>query len=522
MRKMGLRLLAAAQAVLCVAAACAAADAPVSPRRTIDSLSPPARKWFEASMLSMDACWDDRIGIMGGHVRETAFYAVGLLLRDAPGDFNRAFKAIEAVVKYQHDAPGKEYHGTFGRGPNEIETAKKTTAFKNYDPNWREFVGTTLAFILEEHSDHLPQPLVAKVDAALRKAADGAHRRNVAATYTNISLMSAFLMDYAGRRFGVPEWTQHGERLADAIYRNFCEDRTFTEYNSPIYYGVNLYALAEWRRCALSPRLREMGRTMEADLWRDVGRFYHAGLKNLCGPFDRTNSMDMRKWVSLCGMWIASVVPVREAPMPDITSLAQPGFRGDFCAMPYIVALGTAVPDDVLAALTSFADERTLRRVIGPGRWRVATACLSPDVMVGAQHPGGRRRGSRQFHPATVHWKTPGGEIGWIRLKCSAAVNATAGRNALVISFRLDRPAETCFFEVFAPGAAAEDFGDGRWSLPGLTVAVRTNAPTPTVAAGRTSVKVTYPIARMAPGETVTFRFLLARPDRSSSSGNPG
>ena len=82
---MNLKLLAAAQVVFCVAVACGAADAPASARRTIDSLGPSARKWFAASMASMDANWDDRIGIMGGHVRETAFYAVGLLLRNAPG-----------------------------------------------------------------------------------------------------------------------------------------------------------------------------------------------------------------------------------------------------------------------------------------------------------------------------------------------------------------------------------------------------------------------------------------------------
>ena len=509
---MSLGHLAAAQVVLCVAAACAAGDAPAPGRRTLDSLGPSERKWFAASMSSMDANWDEQTGIMGGHVRETAFYAVGLLLRDAPGDGDRAIKAIEAVVKSQHDAPDKPYHGVFGRTAGENAVAKKSPDFKGYDANWREFVGTTLAFILEEHGRRLPKPLVAKVDAALRKAAEGAHRRGVGAKYTNISLMSAFLMDYAGRRFNVPRWTRHGEKLADEIHKNFRENRTFTEYNSPIYYGVDLYALAQWRRCALSPKLRRMGREMEAGLWRDIGRFYHAGMKNLCGPYDRTNSMDMHTWVSLCGMWIATVVPVKSAPMPDIATLAKPKFRGDFCAMPYIVALGAKVPDDVMPALAVFGGDRTLNRVIGPGQSRVATAWLAPDVMIGAQHTSGRRRGSRQFHPTTIHWKTPGGEIGWVRLKCSAAVNATAARGVLDIAFRIDRPDETCWFEVFAPGADTDDFKADRWTLPGLDIGILTTAPAPTVVVAGSSVTVTYPVAKRARGGMILFHCHLARP----------
>ena len=85
-------------------------------------------------------------------MRETSWYAAGLLLRNQPGDKERAIQAIEAVLKHQIDEPDQPYHGTFFRAPEEPHPPMRyAQMFVQYDPNWRSFIGTTFALILEEY-----------------------------------------------------------------------------------------------------------------------------------------------------------------------------------------------------------------------------------------------------------------------------------------------------------------------------------------------------------------------------------
>lgn len=48
----------------------------------------------------------------------------------------------------------------------------------------------------------------------------------------------------------------------------------YHEYNSPTYYGVNLYALAFWRRYARSEKLAKVPHQA---LWRDIARHHPRG-----------------------------------------------------------------------------------------------------------------------------------------------------------------------------------------------------------------------------------------------------
>ena len=138
--------------------------------------------------------------------------------------------------------------------------------------------------MLIEYPTLLPDDLQAEMQSAIVKAAEGAFRRRVPPQYTNIALMSAFLLDWAGERFAVPIWRAQADALARAIDDLFNERQAFWEYNSPTYYGVDAFALALWRIYGLTDDFRQAGSAIEAWFWRDVARYYHAGLKNLCGP----------------------------------------------------------------------------------------------------------------------------------------------------------------------------------------------------------------------------------------------
>jgi hypothetical protein len=463
--------------------------------RHFDSLHPHARHLATVCMEWMDGYWDNAAGLLWypgerpyvrvascawPHVvRETAWYALGLLMRGAPGERERAFQAIQAILSYQLHEPGQPRHGTWLRSPEEVHPQMESQASYDYDPNWREFIGTTLAIVLLEYESVLPQALIESIDAALRAAAAGAFAREVPASYSNIALMHAFLLRFAADRFGEPAWAAASEEMAREIHRLFDAQGAFAEYNSPTYYGVDLYALALWRCHSSSQILRDLGADMEARLWLDVAQFYHAEMRNMCGPFDRIYGMDMRRYVNLLGMWIWIVVGRKLSPFPD--TLGTVAHAHDLCFGPCFALLGAKVPEEVLPHLLAFQGERHVRRVITPSPTRVATAWISEDVMLGGENTSGRTPGSSQFAPATMHWRC-GDDVGWMRLKHNVPVDAWAEEDQLTISARAQETAAVdLVFEIHARGVDAQAIRRDRWELPCLTVEVETDADGPTV-----------------------------------------
>jgi hypothetical protein len=76
-----------------------------------------------------------------------------------------------------------------------------------------------------------------------------------------------------------------------------------------------------------------------------------------------------------------------------------------------------------------------------------------------------------QFHPATVQWRTPSGQIGWIRLVQSPMIDASADKQGLTIS-----ATGTIRLRVHAKQMAREKVTEKEWSLPGLEVSVSSDA----------------------------------------------
>jgi hypothetical protein len=84
---------------------------------------------LQASMRYCDAHWDEYAGLLAvpspakpesHRVRESAWYALGLLTRGQPGDAARSARIIETVLSQQFDAPGQPWNGTFSRAPEEL------------------------------------------------------------------------------------------------------------------------------------------------------------------------------------------------------------------------------------------------------------------------------------------------------------------------------------------------------------------------------------------------------------------
>ena len=310
-------------------------------------------------------------------VPQSAWYAVGLLMR---GDRARADRVIAELRALQYEQPGTVWHGTFARFAETPQPTDGAVEWIDYDPNWRQFIGTTFALMQLEFGLDLRDPIALAIE--------GEPRDRVSPRYSNIALMKA--------------WLEQDEDLAAEVVRLFRENGAFEEYNSPTYYGIDLYALALWTRHPPTARFAEWGAALTADLWRDIARWYHPGLRNLCGPFSRAYGMDMTAYVALLGLWLPELV------LPDLTA---PFEHSHDLTMAPVVELLDSRP-------TSVAFERGLvsQRINDD---RVATGWLGDDVMMGGE-TGGRYRAQGQYHPATVHWSG-----GWLRMRSPGPVSAT-------------------------------------------------------------------------------------------------
>jgi len=489
-------------ALLAVSLAVPSATA-ATPR--VETLDVRSRELLAASLKFTDPNWDDNVGLLWSvapapantarkhGVRDTSWYVVGLLLRDQPGDRARAAHALKAVMALQYDAPGRKWDGTFARNPEDAPPTASAREWEEYDPNWREFIGTTFALILEEFADRLPDGLSKQLENSIKRAVESELTEGRFEPYhTNIKLLYGFLWSWAGARFGRPDWVTGGEQWAEKVAAEFAVNETFDEYNSPTYYGVDLYGLALWRKYGATEKIRTLGARLEAGLWRDIGRFYHAGLKNLCGPFDRAYGMDMRRYVSLTGAWMGLALPAALTPLPDPSGPMD--HAHDFLVMPMYVMLGAQIPDDVLKSFHTFTGERVLRRPITDSR--IATAWLSDRVMLGGEISGrtlGATPGSGQFHPATMHWQVSGDEIGWMRLYASPPCDAEAAKEKLTITSGV--PGDYTF-RLSGPGLTAENLSRDNWTLPGLNVKIDSDARDFATKRGEGFIDVSYPGAK--------------------------
>jgi hypothetical protein len=466
--------------VLAFLGRCHAAEAPhsIGPQQLNDN----TRALLNQSLELEDKYWNDKIGLIQypsaqpapSHdeafmVRESSWYALGLLLRDAPGDRERAARALDAVLREQYNTPNVRWYGTFRRSPEEPSPHYTSKAWKSYDPNWREFIGSTFAVILMEYPDRIPQRLGERMNAAIDCAVEGEMKDGrLKTSYSNIALMYGFLLDFAAQREHRADWQKRADKWTTRVYRLFKQNDAFSEYNSPTYYGVDLYGLALWRSYGSTAKMRAMGSEMEIKLWREIAASYQPSLHNISGPFDRSYGMDMESYVSLVGMWMRMELNGSEAPLPSITPYTD--HVADIWFAPHMAILGARIPPDVLPQLKSFAGEHLLYKKIASHR--EATSWIGRDVIFGGEATGKRRDtgATTQFHPATIQWRTPSGKIGWVRLIQSPELNAVADERGLTIS---TTGTVRLLVQAYDTSARLEA---RQWNLPGLKVDVTSDA----------------------------------------------
>jgi hypothetical protein len=359
-------------------------------------------------------------------VPQSAWYAAGLLARDGPGDDERAARTIEALLECQYHEAGTPWHGTFSRFLETPPPKPGAVLWVDYDPNWRQFVGTAFAFLLQPGAPGtaLHRGLRRRMHDAVSLAMQGEPLDRVTASYSNIALMRAWLEVEQGR--------DGAEAFAQSVVDAFDSHGTFEEYNSPTYYGVDLYALALWRSASSSSVLRDAGARIEAALWRDVARWYHPELQNLCGPWSRSYGMDMTKYVSLLGLWMVPMLGFDRAPFPSPDGPLD--HSHDFSMAPMVELLRVQVPADTVDALGEFVGAHEVQQTVTTEPPRRATGWLGDTAMCGGEDGEIRANAFGQFHPANAHWQAADGDVAWLRLVHNGPARAVAGAGRLDIS----------------------------------------------------------------------------------------
>ncbi|CAN5496293.1 hypothetical protein BH10ACI4_BH10ACI4_25640 [soil metagenome] len=470
------------------------AAAPTPRRTTLPTLSSNARELFADSIRTAEASFDPTVHLLrkprdphgnavGTYmVRESSWFALGLLLRDAPGDRARAAVILDTVLAQQYTDPTQKWFGSFKRSPEEPSpTPTNQTHYEAYDPNWRHFIGTTFEMILIEFPDRIPAPLTARLYQAIDNAIAGeANEHRLTPAYSNIALMYGALWDFAANHnHDVAQRTQSAQ-WNESVYALFKAHNTFNEYNSPTYYGVDLYGLALLRDYASTSRLQSLAAEMESALWSDIADFYSPNLRNISGPYDRSYGMDMQSYVTVTGVWIRTLLPAPQAPLP-LTLDLQTQHLGDLWFASQFVVLGTRIPPAALDKLKHPAAPHLVRRTIDAKR--TATAWIGSNIIFGGESnpvpdTSGATNQTSQFHPATLQWKTPNGPIGWVRLLHIPPIDASADPQGLTI--RTTRPELEFLLHLpgLDPAAAQTQLTQTHWTLPGLDLTATTDATT--------------------------------------------
>jgi hypothetical protein len=459
-------------------------QASVTPRRVDPAaMDNNTRELFQESMYWDAHFWDENAKLVkspyssadAAHtgqymVRESSWYALGLLLRDAPGDRKRAAEVLDAVLKEQYIQPGVRWYGTYKRTPEEPDPTAKTLMWRGYDPNWRVFIGTTFAMILIEYPDRISPELSQRLYTAIDHSIEGEiSEGRLLPTYTNIALMYGFLWDFAAAHDKRADWQKQSADWTEKVYRIFQQHNAFSEYNSPTYCGVDLYGLALWRDYGSTKRIRTIGSEMESTLWRELTNYYQPNLRNISGPYDRAYGMDMEQYVSVVGVWMRTALDAPHAPLPTLKATTD--HLPDLWFAPHLAILGTQIPQDALARMKSFEGKHLIRKQIDDQR--VATAWIGKDVVFGGEATSKTKDSgtTTQFHPATAQWRTPSGEIGWMLLVQSPMVDASADEHGLTIS-----ATGTIRLRIHAKDLVQKNVGKTEWSLPGLQVEVTSDA----------------------------------------------
>ena len=149
----------------------------------------------------MDTFYDAQASLLrhpqraGRHaVRESVWYAAGLLTQHDSARAARALRIIDTVLRLQFDEPEAPWDGTWPRAPEEPLPQADAAMWRDYDPNWRQFIGCLLGVLVTDFADTLGPTRCGFARAAIGRALRGEPLGRIEPGYSNIALLHAWML----------------------------------------------------------------------------------------------------------------------------------------------------------------------------------------------------------------------------------------------------------------------------------------------------------------------------------------
>lgn len=291
--------------------------------------------------------------------------------------------------------------------------------YATYDPNWRAFIGSAIVQAVAEYEHLLDPQLVKDIEVALATAAVGEMRRdgtppdNLILGYTNPQLMGTMMIGWIGNRLNNQTFIDEANTRGEDLYKLFTANgsNTFTEYNCPTYYGIDIFGLATAIKYGpKNTSLTKYAPFMLSELWKDIADHYNPYLGNMAGPYDRAYARDMPTHSAILGQFWWGMYGYEKAPLPW---KGNDDLRYDLAQAPSLALLMSTIkqyitPDIEKKLFEPLVGERLLRKTIREDLKtdviRYADSWLSHDIMIGGQTLAEKANRGKQFNPAIVHW----------------------------------------------------------------------------------------------------------------------
>ncbi len=214
-----------------------------------------------------------------------AEYVVMLLAEGGDANIKTAETIIRKLLDHQDTNPN---NSTFGVWPYYFE--EPIESMINPDWNWACFIGRILIVIQNEFSDLLDEQMQSDIKLAVQNACRCVLSRNLGVDYTNIVLMSAFVLIAGGELIGDDEVYEKGvdllERELDFVRKN----GGYIEYNSPTYGMIDIEESGRILYYCKDVRVQAVARALHDEAWKVYLEHYHLPTGQLAGPHSRCYS----------------------------------------------------------------------------------------------------------------------------------------------------------------------------------------------------------------------------------------
>ena len=358
-------------------------DAQWDPERGMDRYAPGVVPGVDISSLNLHS------------VRETAN---GAFLDLQDGNVERAAIALRNVLALQYPISDRPWSGTFPTSAEQPEPpGDDAIEWIHYDPNWRQFIGISLALCAIVHGPVLPTDVTTGINAALERCVTGEPDDRIPRWYTNPNLMHAWLLGQVAASTGdrILRATAHA-RLAVPMER-LLRYGDLDEYNSPTYDGIDLLAIGLWALYPPTQGFADAAATMLPRIGERISTLYHQRFGTSCGPYIRAYGLVPTEYVSLSGLLYSVCGEPADAVLPSPIT-ADTVHVHDLYFLPLLEHLASVLTPHL--RFTPVVDER---RHVQRFRDPVAASLLRPDLAVGWD--SGRRHEASldQYVPFTAH-----------------------------------------------------------------------------------------------------------------------